>query len=513
MKKTKYLKPGLLFLSLALFLATASRANNIIVDNVSLTGQNTVNHTTSVRFDISWENSWRTSTAPNNWDAAWVFIKFRVGSGNWKHATLNSANHLAPEGSTINTPADKTGVFIYRSVNGTGTFSLTGVKLSWDYAVDGVGDNDVVDVKVFAIEMVYVPQGSFYVGNGASYASPFYTYPTTNSSFPIVDEGAISVGTTAGYLYYASGGSDQGDQSGPIPAAFPKGYHAMYCMKYEITQQDYVDFLNMLSRDQQNTRTTVNLASGISSVTNRYVLTNTSTMVDRNCIRCDATINAVNPISFYCDYNGNGIGGEPGDGLFIACNYINWADLAAYLDWAALRPMTELEFEKICRGPGPAVAAEYVWGASSGLSLTNQINNPGQNNESGSAGSNVSSNNGVAGPMRVGSFSTATSTRVQSGSCYYGAFDMSGNAWERPVTVGNAIGRSFTGLHGDGSLSASGDANVANWPGIDAIGGGFRGGWWGLSNTYLPTSARGYASHEGSLRRERMGGRGIRTAE
>ena len=50
------------------------------------------------------------------------------------------------------------------------------------------------------------------------------------------------------------------------------------------------------------------------------------------------------------------------DGQNLPCNFLSWMDLAAYLDWAALRPMTELEFEKICRGPNPPIAGEYVWG-------------------------------------------------------------------------------------------------------------------------------------------------------
>ncbi len=37
-------------------------------------------------------------------------------------------------------------------------------------------------------------------------------------------------------------------------------------------------------------------------------------------------------------------------------------DLAAFLDWDALRPMTELEFEKMSRGPLLPNAGEYIWG-------------------------------------------------------------------------------------------------------------------------------------------------------
>ena len=51
-------------------------ANNIAVSNASIVGQNTtagVNNAANfslVKFDLSWENSWRTSSGPSNWDAA-----------------------------------------------------------------------------------------------------------------------------------------------------------------------------------------------------------------------------------------------------------------------------------------------------------------------------------------------------------------------------------------------------------------------------------------------------------
>jgi len=505
---------GKLLALLALIIVSPTIANNISVSNVSLTGQNVASDYTEVRFDISWENSWRTSSAPNNWDAAWIFVKYRVGSGPWNHATLKSTGHTAPVGSTISAPADNTGVFLYRDVDGSGTFSKTGVKLRWDYAANGVGDNDVVDVKVFAIEMVYVPEGAFYVGSGGTEYAQFYVYPDENVPYLISNEDEIIVGVIAGNLYYSSTNSDQGDQLGPIPAAHPKGTNSFYCMKYEVSQQCYVEFLNILSRDQQNGRTETNLATGVNSVINRYVLSNTSTMTERNGIRCDANIDSSDPITFYCDYNGNGIGGESNDGQTIACNFISWADLMAYLDWAALRPMSEFEFEKICRGPLNPVPNEYAWHTTTAIQCVG-ITNEGSVNEVSSNGGNVNYRRIEIGPgpMRVGSCANANSTQFSSGASYYGAMDMSGNSWERPVSAGNPIGRSFTGTTGDGMLTSDGAANVENWPGANAVGGSFRGGWWGEYATYMRVSARHFNSHAGIGRIGRMGGRGIRTTE
>ena len=65
----------------------------------------------------------------------------------------------------------------------------------------------------------------------------------------------------------------------------------------------------------------------------------------------------------------------------MACNWLSWADVAAYLDWSGLRPMTELEFEKACRGPNAPVAGEYAWGSNAGLVQATSIVNGGLSNE------------------------------------------------------------------------------------------------------------------------------------
>ena len=59
-------------------------------------------------------------------------------------------------------------------------------------------------------------------------------------------------------------------------------------------------------------------------------------------------------------YTYRGGGGRKSKCLFYMC----WADCATYADWAGLRPMTELEFEKACRGPLKPVPDEYAWGTA-----------------------------------------------------------------------------------------------------------------------------------------------------
>ena len=499
-----------LFTALALLLFAGSvAANNINVSNIRVTGQNTTAgennpaNYTLVQFDLSWENSWRTSSAPNNWDAAWVFVKYRVGSGDWQHAWLNNTGHssgtgtsatidaglLTPDTAFHATTNPALGVFIYRSADGTGNFSITGAQLRWNYGANGVADNATVDVKVFAIEMVYVPAGNFYVGSGGTETSAFYMYPTTTNPYQITGEGAITVDTTDGNLYYPSS-TYGGDQSGPIPANFPKGYAAFYCQKYEISQQQYVDFLNTLTSAQASTRYP-------NATTNRHAITVSG-----------GVYSTTNP--------------------YVACNFLSWMDGAAYSDWAGLRPMTELEFEKACRGLVTPVANEYAWGTATVAGNAYTLENDSATNEGIASNYSTSTGNAsyditdgsIDGPLRVGIFAANAnnSGRITAGASYYGIMELSGNLWERAVTVGNATGRAFTGLHGNGALSTNGHANETAWPGLTsgevtgATGSGFRGGSWLDNATVMRVSARSSAAVTHSGRFRSYGFRAVRVA-
>ena len=94
-----YIQKITLLLFLCIF--QKSLANNIQLSNISITGQNTSSDFTMVQFDLTWENSWRISTGPSNWDAAWVFVKYRVGSGPWLHAFLNETGHITGTGTAV----------------------------------------------------------------------------------------------------------------------------------------------------------------------------------------------------------------------------------------------------------------------------------------------------------------------------------------------------------------------------------------------------------------------------
>jgi len=473
--KTKF---SLLVFCLVILLPLVLAANNMALSNPVLTAADPADDYVKVQFNLGWENSWRTPLSPHNWDAAWVFVKYRVSGGDWQHATLHSSGHSGGTGTsaTVTPAADGTGAFIYRSGDGSGAFAITGAQLRWDYGVNGVADNAVVDIRVFAIEMVYVPQGAFALGSGGTEDEAFYLYPTTTNTYLVSSEAEIAVGTGAGNLYYPAA-TYSGDQAGPVPAAFPKGYNAFYCMKYEISQQQYVDFLNSLTQTQATARKYDKLAFNY-----RYEIT------------------------------GSAVGSYATTNPYVACNYLSWADGAAYSDWAGLRPLSELEYEKACRGTLTAVAGEYAWGTATIAGLTYTLSNAGASNEG--IATNYSNSAGNAnysfldGPLRGGIFAanSANSGRITAGASYYGIMELSGNLFERPVTIGNAIGRGFTGLHGDGALDASGVANVSNWPGTDAIGAGYRGGCYGHGVTTLPISDRKFAADPRAGQNNYIGG-------
>ena len=89
--------------------------------------------------------------------------------------------------------------------------------------------------------------------------------------------------------------------------------------------------------------------------------------------------------------------------------------------------------------------------------------------------------------------------------------EMSGNVWERTVTVGNVTGRLFTATTGDGILDSTGNADVGFWPGSNAIGAGYRGGIWAATTVALRTSTRSNAaSVYGGVRYNGCGFRGVR---
>lgn len=223
------------------------------------------------------------------------------------------------------------------------------------------------------------------------------------------------------------------------------------------------------------------------------------------------------PAVYACDATA-GVENNVDDGQNIAMNYLSWGDLSAYLDWAALRPMTELEFEKVCRGTAPRVAGEYIWGTTTiNPFYSNTLTNGYKANEgyatviNGACVYGLGSSSPSYGPVRCGIFATGSSGRASAGASYYGAMEMGGNLWERVITTANATGTAFTGVLGDGTLTVLGESNQTNWPSpATAIGVGNRGGDYINTAVYVRTSDRSSVGTPDAAREINFGGRGVR---
>ncbi|PCJ86565.1 MAG: hypothetical protein COA57_06020 [Flavobacteriales bacterium] len=445
-------------------------ANKVKVATVANPGS------TTITFDLSWDNSWRNSDADGRHDAIWVFIKYADCSlGDWAHANLAAAGHTAAAPLEIRIVTDNKGVFIRRNTAST-SGNVTATAISLEIAPLPAGPT--YHFKVIAIEMVYAVGGSFELGDGTSnYYFKDGSSTGVGSEFTVSSEALITVGTAAGNLNATSLVPPSN-----IPAAFPKGFNGFYIMKTEISQGQYADFLNTITTTQSG---------------NRWVNTTGS----RNTIT----------------------GSSPGFVASVpsrAANYLLYMDLLAYLDWAALRPMTELEFEKVCRGSIASVAGEYAWGSTTLHATAFTIDNPNTSSETPTVTGTTdgiaqySTTDGVInGPIRVGYAATSTSTRSQASEGYYGTLDLSGLNMEIVISTASSTGLAFTGVLGDGDINvANGEHNVTNWPTTGATGGGcgLRGGSWNSGSAYLRVSDRWYANTANTVRTSHYGGRGVR---
>jgi len=130
--------------------------------------------------------------------------------------------------------------------------------------------------------------------------------------------------------------------------------------------------------------------------------------------------------------------------------------------------MSELEFEKICRGnDNQPLNGEYAWGT------LNCINAKGVNGAESDrehitciGATAISGKKNFQGqyPLNAGIFCGAGKTREQTGAAFYGVMEMSSNLHDLCISIGNRYGRVFTYRNGNGKLSTDGFADENSWP-------------------------------------------------
>jgi formylglycine-generating enzyme required for sulfatase activity len=334
-----------LLAGMLIFSPVSADANNLTVSNVTIGARNPSSGTVVISFDVSWENAWRTKI---NHDAAWLTVRLSdpAAAPTDKKLARVTTSGLNPAGTSIAgnstvelyVPSDRAGVFIRPATYGKfSEISVSKVEITVDYTAAGFTSADRVYATVVGLEMVYVPAGAFYAGDGATSTAAFVSGSADTDPWYLVGEDAISVSNPeeGGYRYVSAEnlGEALTATSFTIPAGFPKGAHAFYTMKYEITEGQWAEFVNSLSsvaaREHRD----------ITDGTHK----NGDTVRARNTVSCAGT-----PLVCATERPARAVG------------YLSWMDVAAFLDWAALRPMSELEYEKMARGPVVENNGEYA---------------------------------------------------------------------------------------------------------------------------------------------------------
>jgi len=428
-------------------------ANNLQINNVALTDNDPVAKTVMIRFDISWDNSWRDDI---NWDAAWVFAKYFDGEKPYKHCKLSLEGALAGTGTThsLVIPNDSlqlegtyygVGAYIYGDALGDGTFAAGSVMLKWNYGLNGFESlPEDIEMHVYGTEMVYIPEGPFAFGDGDGTSmsdnswhlkdTPDYVYIGDYLAPLMINVNGDDQARITGIRVHGQEGLDwdgDGDIDNP---RFPTGYKAFYMMKYETTQGQYADFLNSLSESQ------IIISSLFpNTIQNRFTIT----LQDSKyvCSRPDR-----------------------------ACNFLINSRPLILADWMGLRPMSALEFEKSARGPLNPVTNESAWGNTNTEDLKGIGGEENGEEQPVPLTANIHysdyyhpaliGGDGGQGPVRSGIFAKENTDRKGSGASYYGVMELSGNLAECMTELfDGGSDRGILDFHGDGEIEYYGNQN------------------------------------------------------
>ena len=435
-RKSKLL--GTLLLVWGGFLCTSVFASGVEIVNTKYEDQdfNSENPVIETTLTVKWKNSWHNK---KNNDAVWIFFKVFNRDGRVRHAKILPGSprlehnyNASGVNAAFEIPGDSTGIFVYPSTEhrGDNKWRIT-LKLSLK-GIEHINLRETLFVNPYAIEMVYIPKGGFFIGepseelqeqNGAFFQAD------THKPYFINSEQAIDVGEGKGNLNYIPGSDTlyKGDKAGPIPADFPKGFDGFYIMKYELNCGNYTDFLNSISDYHSHSRANFG---------------GKNYQDDRGFI-------AFEDNKYSCRFPGNPV------------NFISTDDMMAFTDWAALRPMTELEYEKAARGTRKPIEGEFPWGSNSNKKLSRYFNEEGA----------------LVFDPDVNESELSDSNLEIFGASYYWVMDLNKSLWERCVSVGSKQGRKFKGSHGNGHITGYfGFADNPDWPNMQDGGLSYRGG-------------------------------------
>lgn len=452
------------------------KSNNMRITNVGFANINPLAQTVNVKFTISWENSWRDSI---NWDAAWVFARYKHPvTGFWLPIKFNPGSGINGTGTnaTVQVVADSMGSFVYRNQISNGIFSDSNITMTWKYGKDGISSLSNIEIRLMAMEMVYIPEGPFQLAFNEDIISKYATQlkNATNrdsTTFPIggfqrvrilgssytipnIDTNTISLELITwgeafnNNKYYAFSvpndtiklkgnlGIDSNKDGIIDNLNYPTGFSSFYIMKYELSEQQYADFLNTLTSAQ---------STGI-GIAGRNITLN-------NGIYNSATPNR-------------------------SCNSATSNRILAYGDWVGMRPMSFMEFEKAFRGPISEFLDINYQGreltniSSSYFTLENGTENiyPQASSQFGDSvfliswtGYNNSGSN--YNFLRPGIKGTNNSNRIISNASYYGVFDLTSNVVDPYISPRNL---QFTKINGDGIINLNGLTNISSWNNLEA---------------------------------------------
>ncbi|MDO8802819.1 MAG: SUMF1/EgtB/PvdO family nonheme iron enzyme [Elusimicrobiota bacterium] len=405
--------------------AAQSRANHAAITGVNILSV-TSDGLATIGFNIA-ENNVTTGTSLGNGaynTADWVFVKYSTQAGvgdSWNHATLTGGTVGA--GAALTAATDKRGVFLNHTANSA--YWTAGVTLTWDAGADGLFDSTVT-VKIFTISMVRIPTGSFeYNANSISYG----TWNGYGGDFQATVANAGSLPTGA-------------------PAGWPNGYNSFYMGRYEVTQGQYVEYLNTLGSAEAANRNYT--GGGVSG---------------QNIVQF-----STNPYgSRYYTYTPNN-----------PKAVLPFSHAWPYLSWAGVRPPTEMEFEKAGRDIN-GDTRRFPWGDTVFLG-TNTYTPPNEGGTFPRKYLNFDYNGDTVGQvLAAGRYMSGDVYRTpeETGVSPWGIADLSGSLAEYVFNC------SYSSVPSNGNGTVTWPANwAAGWnlpPGVSSFGStanGIRGGAW-----------------------------------